>query len=84
MVWGAYHGALLSFERIIGKNSIFAYCMAHLWGGFILSSFKIHLGEDFFKRFGDNYETLFSGACLLGVYWLILWWMARQKLFVKI
>ncbi|MCF7975097.1 MAG: DUF5009 domain-containing protein [Phycisphaerae bacterium] len=70
--------------QVIGMNSIFAYCMAHLWEGFIRSSFEIHLGKQFFDRFGDNYQALFSGACILGVYWLILWWMARHKLFVKI
>ena len=70
--------------QVIGLNSIFAYCMAHLWEGFIRSAFEIHLGKEIFARFGDNYEALFSGVCVLGVYWLILWWMARHQLFVKI
>jgi heparan-alpha-glucosaminide N-acetyltransferase len=70
--------------QVIGLNSIFAYCMAHLWEGFIRSTFETHLGKGIFARFGDNYEALFSGAFVLAVYWLILWWMARHKLFVKI
>lgn len=70
--------------QVIGLNSIFAYCIAHLWEGFIRSSFEIHFGKQVFTRFGDSYEALFSGACVLAVYWLILWWMARHKLFVKI
>ena len=70
--------------QVIGLNSIFAYCMAHLWEGFIRSTCDTHLGKGVFSRFGNNYEALFSGACVLAIYWLILWWMARQKLFVKI
>jgi len=70
--------------QVIGLNSIFAYCMAHLWEGFIRSTFKTHFGAQVFERFGNDYTALFSGACVLGVYWLILWWMARHKLFVKI
>src|SRR5262245_44170532 len=38
---------------VIGMNSIAIYCMAHLIDGFILNSFKTHLGQDVFKVFGD-------------------------------
>ncbi len=70
--------------QVFGMNSIFAYCMAHLWEGFIRSSFGIHFGKHVFDAFGTDYQALLSGACVLLTYWLILWWMARQKIFVKI
>ncbi|MEK6601724.1 MAG: hypothetical protein AABZ09_07570, partial [Candidatus Binatota bacterium] len=34
--------------RVIGANSIAAYLIAHMIGGFIINSFKIHLGQHAF------------------------------------
>ena len=70
--------------RVIGMNSIFAYCIAHLWNGFIRSSFQIHFGQDVFAIFGEAYAPIVGGACVLLTYWVILWWMARNKIFIKI
>jgi heparan-alpha-glucosaminide N-acetyltransferase len=70
--------------RVIGANSIAAYCMAHLIEGFIVSSFKTHLGKDVFKVFGDAYEPLVTGIVVLAVFWLILFWMYRRKIFLRI
>src|SRR5207248_3038628 len=38
--------------KVIGANSIAAYCLAHLIDGFIVGSFKTHLGPNVFSRFG--------------------------------
>lgn len=70
--------------RVIGANSIVAYVGSHLIEGFLLASFKTHLGADVFQRFGTEYEPFVSGVALLAVYWLILWWMYRNKIFVRI
>jgi predicted acyltransferase len=69
---------------VIGMNSIAAYCMAHLFEGFMEENFATHLGADFFKLFGEAYEPLFRGGVVLAVYWLILFWMYRRRLFLKI
>lgn len=69
---------------VIGMNSIAAYCMAHLFEGFILKNLKTNLGQDFFKLFGEAYEPFFHGATTLLVFWLILYWMYRRKLFLRI
>jgi predicted acyltransferase len=69
---------------VIGMNSIAAYCIAHLWDGFISSSFKTHLGPNFFKMFGDTFAPMAQGAAVLLVFWLILFWMYRRKLFLRI
>jgi len=70
--------------RVIGANSILAYIMAHGWEGFIKRSFQIHLGADLFDRFGKAYEPLAAGFTVLAVYWLVLWWLYRQKVFLRI
>jgi predicted acyltransferase len=70
--------------RVIGMNSIAAYCMAGLWESFIARNLTIHLGKDAFKILGDPYEPLLHGAAVLLVLWLILFWMYRRKLFLRI
>ncbi len=69
---------------VIGMNSIAAYCIAHLFDGFIGKALKTHLGQDAFKLLGDAYEPLVHGAAILFFLWLILFWMYRRKLFLKI
>ena len=69
---------------VIGMNSIAAYCMSELIQGFVLDSLKTHLGQGFFKLLGAPYEPLFQGAAALLVLWLLLFWMYRRKLFLRI
>lgn len=69
---------------VIGTNSIAAYVIADGFGSFIRGSFKIHLGAHYNTIFGDGYSQLVSGALVLLVEWLILRWMYRKKIFIKI
>lgn len=70
--------------RVIGANSIAAYLIAHLFGDFIRGSFRTHLGPDVFRICGEAYEPLLAGMAVLAVYWLILWWMYRRRIFLRI
>jgi heparan-alpha-glucosaminide N-acetyltransferase len=72
------------FLVVVGMNSIAAYLIAHLFHEFIEQSFRIHLGQAPFTLFGPAYQPLLLGAAVLATYWLILWWMYRRKLFLKI
>jgi predicted acyltransferase len=69
---------------VIGMNSIAAYLIAHLFGNFFFSSFRIHLGPNAFKIFGDGLEPFLLGIAVLLCYWLILFWMYRRKVFLRI
>ena len=69
--------------RVIGANSIAAYVMAHLFDGFIASALNTNLGPAFFQTFGPA-QPFVRGALVLLVLWLILLWMYRRKLFLKI
>jgi heparan-alpha-glucosaminide N-acetyltransferase len=69
---------------VIGMNSIAAYCIAHLFEGFILKNLKTNLGQDFFQALGGAYEPFLHGAATMLVFWLILYWMYRRKLFLRI
>ena len=69
---------------VIGMNSIAAYCIAHLFEGFVGKSLRTHLGPNFFNLAGPAYEPFLHGAATLFVLWLILLWMYRRKLFLRI
>jgi heparan-alpha-glucosaminide N-acetyltransferase len=69
---------------IIGVNSIAAYMIAHLLPDFVISSFRIHLGSSVFAFAGIELQPLFEGMAVLLVCWLILLWMYRKKLFLRI
>jgi predicted acyltransferase len=69
---------------VIGMNSIAAYCIAHLIEGFTVEAFKTHFGQGIFSLAGETVAPLVEGAAVLAVYWLILYWMYRRRLFLKI
>ena len=69
---------------VIGANSIFIYCIHGPWGDFISQSIKTHLGQGVFKSLGSDYEPLVGGAAVMIVFWLILYWMYRRKIFLRI
>jgi predicted acyltransferase len=69
---------------VIGMNSIAAYVIAHIWQRFIIESLRIHLGPGFFQVLGAGLEPLLRGIVVLGIYWLVLFWMYRRKLFLKV
>ena len=73
------------FLMVIGANSIAAYVFAD--GGIrslLHKSLYIHLGQNFDKLFGEPYAPLVSGAITLLLLWLILNWMYKKKIFIKI
>ena len=69
---------------VIGINSIAAYCMSWLIEDFVARMLRTLFGQNFFALFGAPYEPLFHGAATLLVMWLLLFWMYRRKLFVRI
>ena len=69
---------------VIGVNSIAAYLIAHLFEGFIAESFQIHLGQGIFASFGTAVAPLVRGVVVLTIYWLMLFWMYRRKIFLRI
>lgn len=72
------------FLMVIGMNSIAAYVIADGFGSFIQKTLYIHLGQNYDQLFGDAYSTLVKGIIVLSLEWLILYWMYKKKLFIKI
>jgi predicted acyltransferase len=92
LLLAAFYGVLDVWQKrawafplaVIGLNSIAAYCMEHLFGGFIRSALVTHFGPAMFRVAGKAYEPLLLGGATLLVLWLLLFWMYRRKLFLRI
>ena len=69
---------------IVGMNSIAAYLIDHLWGDFIRDNLHINLGYKVFRVFGTGLEPLMLGIAMMLIFWLILYWMYRRKIFLRI
>jgi predicted acyltransferase len=69
---------------VIGRNSITAYVMADMCRDFFEGSLYIHLGHKPFQILGTALEPLLVGITLLLIYWLILYWMFRRNIFLRI
>jgi heparan-alpha-glucosaminide N-acetyltransferase len=69
---------------VIGMNSIAAYCMAHLTESFIHQALKRHITPHYFAMFGPAYRPLVMGTSIILIQWLILFWMYRKRLFLRI
>lgn len=70
--------------RVIGHNSIAAYLMGWMLEGFVEESIEIHLGKEIFEIAGPEYVPLLQGFAILTVFWLVLFWMDRRKIYLRI
>ena len=73
------------FLMVIGANSIAAYVIAD--GGvrdMLSNSLHIHLGQNYDHLFGAEYSSLVNGLLVLFLEWLILYWMYKRKIFIKV
>jgi heparan-alpha-glucosaminide N-acetyltransferase len=69
---------------VVGMNSIAAYLLVHLWEDFIVANLHINFGYRVFQVFGLGLEPLMVGITVMLIYWGILYWMYRRKIFLRI
>jgi len=69
---------------VIGANSIAIYVMSWTLEHFVSSALVRHLGPAPFAVLGAPFEPVLRGAAVLVVFWAILFWMYRRKIFLKI
>jgi predicted acyltransferase len=69
---------------VIGANSIAAYVMSWTMEEFIRSALTRHLGAETFLAFGPAFQPVLQGAGVVLTFWLILYWMYRRKIFLRI
>jgi heparan-alpha-glucosaminide N-acetyltransferase len=69
---------------VIGANSIAIYVMSWTIEEFVAGALVRHLGPAPFAIFGAPFEPVLRGVGVLGVFWMILFWMYRRKIFLRI
>jgi heparan-alpha-glucosaminide N-acetyltransferase len=69
---------------VIGMNSIAMYVLVHTVTDFFGKALYTHLGKQAFLRFGEAFEPLLHGGAVLLILWLILLWMHRRKLWLRV
>jgi predicted acyltransferase len=69
---------------VIGSNSIAIYVMSWTIEHFVSSALTRHFGTAPFLVLGPAFEPVLRGIGVLIVFWLILYWMYRRKIFLRI
>ncbi len=69
---------------VVGANSIAAYLLAHGFDSYVEKNLLTHLRPATFRIFGAAYQPLLLGAATLLILWLILHWMWKRKIFLKL
>ncbi len=69
---------------VIGANSIAAYVMDWTMKDWIQENLLKHFGQSIFQIAGAEVEPFLLGLTTLAILWMILFWMYRQRIFIKI
>ncbi|YCM43425.1 DUF5009 domain-containing protein [Verrucomicrobiaceae bacterium 227] len=69
---------------VVGLNPITFYCLWQLSSSFIKERIRTHLGQEVFTIFGEVWAPAMERGAVLLALWLLVWWMYRQKIFVRI
>jgi heparan-alpha-glucosaminide N-acetyltransferase len=69
---------------VIGANSIAVYVMSWTMEEWVRDAWLRHLGAAPFAIVGPPFEPVLKGLAVLIVFWSILLWMYRRRIFVRI
>jgi heparan-alpha-glucosaminide N-acetyltransferase len=69
---------------VVGMNSIAMYVIAHIFPGLIERTLKTNLGQHVFERLGGPYAPIVEASAVLFCMWLIVYWMYKRKIFIRI
>ena len=92
LILGVLHGVIeiKGWKRwafpllVIGANSIAVYVMSWTIEEFVRDALVRHLGRAPFAVLGPPFEPVLRGAAVLLVFWLVLLWMYRRRIFVRL
>jgi heparan-alpha-glucosaminide N-acetyltransferase len=69
---------------VVGMNSIAIYVMSWTMEPFFLRSLRIHLGWLLDRVARPTFQPAVYGLGVMLIFWMILFWMYRRKLFLRI
>src|SRR3984957_667884 len=69
---------------VVGMNSIAIYVMSWTMEDFIRRALDTHLGNAIAYLGGPIFHPVLQGFALVLIFWLLLFWMYRRKIFLRI
>jgi len=69
---------------VVGMNSIAVYVMSWTMVAFFSNALDRHLGSAIWLMAGPTFQPVLHGFAVLLIFWLILFWMYRRKIFLRI
>lgn len=72
------------FLVVVGTNSIAVYMMGQMLRDWTLRRLKVHFGTSWPEALGPDYVPMLSNTAVGVVFWLVCYWMWRQRIFIRI
>ena len=69
---------------VIGMNSIAMYLLFHTIDEFLAETLEQHLTPKAFLLLGPNLQPVLLGSAVLLTLWLILLWMHKRKIYLRV
>jgi predicted acyltransferase len=69
---------------VVGMNSIAIYVMSWTMAEFFANAVNRHIGRTLDAISGPTFEPMLHGFTVLAIFWSILLWMYRRKIFLRI
>jgi heparan-alpha-glucosaminide N-acetyltransferase len=69
---------------VLGMNSLAIYVMRHTLDAWFSETLQKHFGTRVFQVFGAELQPVVIGTITFLVFWLVLLWMYRRKIFVRL
>ncbi len=67
---------------VLGMNSILLYLFGMMLRPWTLQQLRVHFGQDLFIH--TPWRPVLEASAVMAVFWLLSWWLYRQRLFVRI
>ena len=69
---------------VVGMNSIAMYVIVHVADRYTMDALQTHLGTAPFAIFGPLFVPVLLGFTALAIFWLMLLWMYRRRIFLRL
>lgn len=69
---------------VVGMNSLAMYLLVHVATEYVEGSLRTHLGGGVFAVLGQALVPVLLGAATLAIFWVVLYWMYRRRLFLRL
>ncbi len=69
---------------VVGMNSIAMYVLVDGMGGFLSGTLQTHFGTRPFMWLGEPLAPVLRGGTVLVICWLVMGWMHRRRLYLKV